>query len=144
MSFQHLIRVYSCEMWAWCKSGTMALGPGTSRPWDSGTPSKFKSGTLIITFLHYLTYLALEKIYIRKKFSTNRRCSKLIPHFREIFNVTLGVPSLVGMERSMQLVWRPTYLTIHEIKQFHLSDVPLVWQPKNRSRWSSFIINMIW
>ena len=35
------------------------------------------------------------------------------------------------MERSMQLVWRPTYPTIHEIKQFHLSDVPLVWQPKN-------------
>ena len=30
----------------------------------------------------------------------------------------------------MQLVWRPTCSTIHEIKRFHLFDEPLVWQPK--------------
>ena len=50
-------------------------------------------------------------------------CSELIYHFREI---TLGVPNLVGDGEIMQLVWRPTYPTIHEIKQYHLSDVPLV------------------
>ena len=57
----------------------------------------------------------------------------------QIFNAaTLGVPNATNgsffwwwREKSMQLVWCPTCLTIHELKQFHLSDVPLVWQPKN-------------
>ena len=44
----------------------------------------------------------------------------------------------------MQLVWWPTYPTIHEIKQFYLPNVPPVWQAKSRSRWSSLIINIIW
>ena len=39
-------------------------------------------------------------------------------HFREILNVTLGVPNLVADGE--------IHATIHEIKQFHLSDVPLV------------------
>ena len=73
---------------AWCKSGTMTLGPETRDPpqslkvgpgthlkfksgtpglpskFESGTPgplSKFKSGTLIIIFLHCLTYFVLDK-----------------------------------------------------------------------------------
>ena len=59
--------------------------------------------------------------------------------FRAIFFVlnsfTIFVKSLMShlvcliwwrMKRSMQLVWCPTCSTIHEIKQFHLSDVQLV------------------
>ena len=62
---------------AWCKSGTMTLGPETRDPpqslkvgtgthlkFKSGTPgplSKFESGTLIIIFLHCWTYFVLDK-----------------------------------------------------------------------------------
>ena len=60
-------------------------------------------------------------------------CSEIIHHFREIFNVTLGVGNATEgsfffwwwKERSMQIVWRLTCPTIHKIK-FHLSDIPLV------------------
>ena len=36
----------------------------------------------------------------------------------------------------MQLVWHPACQTIHEMKQFHLHDVRLVWQPKTRHKFS--------
>ena len=69
----------------WYKSGTRSPGSGTSGSWDSGPPqslrvgpgtllkfksgapgppSKFKSGALIIIFLHCLTYFVLDKYII--------------------------------------------------------------------------------
>ena len=49
------------------------MGPGPRNPElrdpgtrESGPPSKFKSGTLIIIFLHCLTYFVLDKYIIWK------------------------------------------------------------------------------
>ena len=82
------------------KSGT----PGPPSIFESKTPgptSKFKSGILILIFLHCLTYYVLDKyIYIWYGINFPRivgilsyiLCSELIRHFREIFNVTMGVP----------------------------------------------------
>ena len=63
-------------------------GPREPRPWDPRTrdprsPSKFKSGTLIIIFPHCLTYFIQDKyIYlIRKQISTNIRYFKLYSLF---------------------------------------------------------------
>ena len=55
--FKVNVLCWSLFSMAWCKSGTRTSGPGTR------DPLKFKSGTLIIIFLHCLTYFVLD-IYI--------------------------------------------------------------------------------
>ena len=133
---------------AWCKSGTRIPGPGTPLKFKSGTPgppskfksgtpgplSKFKSGTFIIIFLHCLTYFVLDK-YIDNMVIIFYQQSVFYAIFFVLNSSTIFVKSLIShllcliwwrMERSMELVQRSTCPTIHEIKQFHLSNVPLV------------------
>ena len=61
---------FETRRWAWCKSTTKTPGHWTRDPCQSlkmepGTPSKFKSGTLVIIFFYCFTYFVLEKyIYI--------------------------------------------------------------------------------
>ena len=79
--------------------------PGPSSKFKSRTPGpplKFKSETLVIIFLHCLTYFVLDKYIYNVEIIFHDGivgvlsyilCSELIYHFREI---TLGVPNLVG------------------------------------------------
>ena len=96
---------------------SLRVGPGTPLKFKSGTPgpsSKFKSGTpgppstdprtLIIIFLRCLTYFVIDKYMYDMEKSFPRivgilsyiLCFEPIHYFREIFNVTLGVPNLVA------------------------------------------------
>ena len=107
------------------KSGT----PGSPSKFKSGTPgpsSKLKSGTLIIIFLHCLTYFVLDKYIHNMEIGFHKQSVAI---FFVLTSSTILVKSLMSylpcliwwrMERSMQLVWRS------EIKQFHLADEPLV------------------
>ena len=122
--FKVNVLCWSLFSMAWCKSGTRTSGPGTR------DPLKFKSGTLIIIFLHCLTYFVLDEYIYNKEIIFHEYAIFFVLNSSTIFAKSL-MSHLVclicwGMERSMQLVWRPTYPTIPEIKQFHLPDVPLV------------------
>ena len=77
------------------------------------------------------------------KLSFENHISSLCKKARNMLHALRRVVHFIDLA-IMQLVWRPTYPTIHETKQFHLSNVPFVWQAKSCSRWSSLIINMIW
>ena len=109
----------------------------------SETFLKFKSGTHIIIFLHCFTYFVLDKyiyIYIYIYIYKYIYIYIYIYIYVYIYSSPIFVKSLMSrlvfliwwrIERSMEHVWRPTCPTIHETKQFHLSHVSLVWQPKS-------------
>ena len=59
------------------------------------------------------------------KLSFENHISSLCKKARNMLHALRRVVHFIDLA-IMQLVWRPTYPTIHETKQFHLSNVPFV------------------
>ena len=96
----HIIRLLksfiSLKYLAWCKSGIRTPRPGT--PQQSLTVGPDNISSLFDLLCSRQIYIYIY-IYIYSRIIgilSYTICSELIHHFREIFNVTLGVPNLVG------------------------------------------------
>ena len=131
----------------------LKVRPGTYLKFKSrttGSPSKLKSGTLIIIFPHCLTYFVLGKLILLYVIWNNFPqivgilsyiiCSELIHHFREIFNVTVvGLMqrrnpfffgggwrdpcSLSGVQLARQFIKLNSFICL----TYHLSDNLKIW-----------------